>query len=72
MFRECVLNVFVHNRDDPLKNFTHLYNETEDRWHLSPAYDLTYSNTYLENIRPQLDGNGRNPGKKNFDGGNDS
>lgn len=42
----------------------YLYNETEDRWHLSPAYDLTYSNTYYGEHTTTVDGNGRNPGRK--------
>lgn len=36
-------NVFVHNRDDHSKNFSYLYDEVEQRWVLSLAYDLTYS-----------------------------
>ena len=31
---------------------------------LSPAYDLTYSNTYYGEHTTTVDGNGRNPGKK--------
>ena len=64
MFRRMCFNVFAHNRDDHSKNFTYLYNETEDRWHLSPAYDLTYSNTYYGEHTTTVDGNGRNPGRK--------
>lgn len=64
MFRRMCFNVFAHNRDDHSKNFTYLYNEAEDRWHLSPAYDLTYSNTYYGEHTTTVDGNGRNPGEK--------
>ena len=46
MFRRMCFNVFAHNRDDHSKNFTYLYDDEKDRWSLSPAYDLTYSNTY--------------------------
>lgn len=35
-----------------------------DSWRLSPAYDLTYSNTYYGEHTTTVDGNGRNPGKK--------
>ena len=42
MFRLMCFNVFAHNRDDHSKNFSYLYREDEDRWILSPAYDLTY------------------------------
>lgn len=53
-----------YNRDDHSKNFTYLYDEKEDKWHLSPAYDLTYSNTYYGEHTTTVDGNGRNPEKK--------
>lgn len=33
-------------------------------WRLSPAYDLTYSNTYYGEHTTTVDGNGKNPGKK--------
>ena len=64
MFRRMSFNVFAHNRDDHSKNFTYLYNEEKDCWRLSPAYDLTYSNTYYGEHTTTVDGNGRNPGKK--------
>ena len=62
MFRRMCFNVFAHNRDDHSKNFTYLYNEQENRWRLSPAYDLTYSNTYFGEHTTTVDGNGRDPG----------
>lgn len=64
MFRRMCFNVFAHNRDDHSKNFTFLYCEEEDAWRLSPAYDLTYSNTYYGEHTTSVDGNGRDPGKK--------
>ena len=57
-------NVFAHNRDDHAKNFTYLYNENERRWHLSPAYDLTYSTTSYGEHTTTIDNNGFDPGKK--------
>lgn len=57
-------NVFAHNRDDHSKNFAYLYDEGEDRWHLSPAYDLTYSSTYYGEHTTTVEGNGQNPGRK--------
>ena len=62
--RRMCFNVFAHNRDDHSKNFTYLYNDEKDRWSLSPAYDLTYSNTYYGEHTTTVDGNGRNPGRK--------
>ncbi len=64
MFRRMCFNVFAHNRDDHSKNFSYLYDEAKDEWRLSPAYDLTYSNTYYGEHTTSVDGNGRNPGKK--------
>lgn len=65
MFRRMCFNVFAHNRDDHSKNFTYLYDEMKKGWRLSPAYDLTFSNTYYGEHTTMVDGNGRNPGKRN-------
>ncbi len=64
MYRRMCFNVFAHNRDDHSKNFTFLYDEKQDQWRLSPAYDLTYSNTYYGEHTTSVDGNGKNPGKR--------
>lgn len=64
MFRRMCFNVFAHNRDDHSKNFTYLYDEINDSWCLSPAYDLTFSNTYYGEHTTTVDGNGRDPGRK--------
>ena len=45
MYRLMCFNVFAHNRDDHSKNFSFIYNDNEKVWELSPAYDLTYSNS---------------------------
>ena len=64
MFRIMCFNVFAHNRDDHSKNFSFLHDEDENQWHLSPAYDLTYSSTYYGEHTTTVDGNGKNPGEK--------
>ena len=64
MFRRMCFNVFAHNRDDHAKNFSFLYDEDIAGWRLSPAYDLTYSNTYFGEHTTSIDGNGANPGEK--------
>ena len=64
MFGRMCFNVFAHNRDDHSKNFTFLYDEDSDSWRLSPAYDLTYSNTYYGEHTTSVDGNGRNPSER--------
>ncbi len=42
LFKRMVFNVVFANIDDHLKNFSFLYDDDKDRWHLAPAYDLTY------------------------------
>jgi len=41
-FRRMVFNVIARNQDDHTKNIAFLMS-TDGKWHLSPAYDLTYS-----------------------------
>ena len=42
MIRRMVFNVVAHNRDDHAKQHAFVYG-VDRQWHLSPAYDLTYS-----------------------------
>ena len=65
MFRRMCFNVFAHNRDDHAKNFTYIYEEKKG-WRLSPAYDLTYSNTYYGEHTTTVDGEGAAPTEKNL------
>ena len=51
-------NVFSHNLDDHSKNFSFLYNSDKKCWELSPAYDLTYSNTYFGEHTTSVNGKG--------------
>lgn len=60
MYRLMCFNVFAHNRDDHSKNFSFLYDRSRG-WHLSPAYDLTYSNSVGGEHATCVNGNGRNP-----------
>lgn len=64
LYRLMCFNVFAHNRDDHSKNFTYLFDEKEERWLLSPAYDLTYSYSLGGEHATTVHGNGRNPGMK--------
>lgn len=64
MYRLMCFNVFAHNRDDHSKNFSYIYNTEEKMWKLSPAYDLTYSNSIGGEHATMVDGNGYNPGMK--------
>lgn len=62
LYRLMCFNVFAHNRDDHSKNFTYRYDEKSESWHLSPAYDLTYSNSIGGEHATAVHGNGVNPG----------
>lgn len=62
LYKLMCFNVYAHNRDDHSKNFTYLYNENTGSWILSPAYDLTYSNSIGGEHATTVDGNGTNPG----------
>ena len=60
MYRRMCFNVFSHNQDDHAKNFTFLYDMKDNAWKLSPAYDLTYSNTYFNEHTTSVNGVGKN------------
>ena len=64
LYRQMCFNVFAHNRDDHSKNFSFLY--TDGRWSLSPAYDLTYSNSIGGEHATMVNGNGRCPGMEDL------
>jgi serine/threonine-protein kinase HipA len=59
MFRLMCFNVFSHNRDDHSKNFSFLY--TDNRWQVSPVYDLVYAGGMGGEHATTIDGEGRNP-----------
>ena len=66
LYRLMCFNVFAHNRDDHSKNFSFIYLDGENRWVLSPAYDLTYSYSIGGEHATTVDGNGKNPGMKDI------
>ena len=41
-FRRMAFNVFAHNRDDHVKNFSYLMDRSGD-WRFAPAYDIVFS-----------------------------
>ena len=61
LFKLMCFNVFAHNRDDHSKNFSFLYDDTKKEWHLSPAYDLTYSFSFNGEHATTINGEGKNP-----------
>ena len=66
MFRLMCFNVFAHNRDDHSKNFSFLFDDTKKEWHLSPAYDLTYSFSFNGEHATTINGEGKNPSLENI------
>ena len=63
MFRLMCFNVFTHNRDDHSKNFSFVY---DAGWKLSPAYDLTYSDSINGEHATTINGEGKNPTKEDL------
>ncbi len=43
LYRRMIFNLVFCNHDDHLKNHAFVYDEKQSAWHLSPAYDITYS-----------------------------
>ncbi len=66
MYRRMCFNVFSHNLDDHTKNFSFLYLYDKKCWRLSPAYDLTYSNTYYGEHTTSVNGKGKNITEKDL------
>ena len=60
LYKRMCFNVFAHNRDDHSKNFSYLY--VDNKWRLSPAYDLTYSSSLNGEHATTINGNGKDPG----------
>lgn len=61
MYRLMCFNVFAHNRDDHARNFSYLYHESDKRWRLSPAYDLTFCHSLNGEHATTINGNGSYP-----------
>lgn len=60
LFRLMCFNVFAGNRDDHAKNFSYLYDESNDCWHLSPAYDITCNVGVYGEHAATVNGRGKN------------
>ena len=61
-FERCVFNVLTHNRDDHAKNFAFTLG-SDDRWRLSPAFDLTFSFGPGGEHSTAIAGEGKLPGR---------
>ena len=69
VLRACrcmVFNVLAHNRDDHVKNFAFLLDDTTGDWALSPAYDLLYAPGPGGEHTMSLAGEGKNPGRSHL------
>lgn len=60
MFRRMVFNAVFENLDDHTKNFAFLYDEDNEMFRLSPAYDLTPTTTYYGEHTTSVNGKGKN------------
>ncbi len=59
-FRLMVFNIFAHNRDDHVKNFAFMLNESGE-WRVTPAYDLTFTHGHGGEHTLTVAGEGRAP-----------
>ena len=69
VLRACrcmVFNVLAHNRDDHVKNFAFLLDDTTGDWALSPAYDLLCTPGPGGEHTMSLAGEGKNPGRSHL------
>ena len=57
LFRQMIFNVLIGNKDDHAKNFSFLYQN--DKWQLSPAYDLLPSDGFNNNHTTTILGKGK-------------
>ncbi len=60
VFNIMCFNVFAHNQDDHSKNFSFIYDVSNGRWKLSPAYDITFSSTSWNEESTTVGGKGKN------------
>ena len=65
-FRRMVFNVLAHNRDDHVKNFAFILDDTTCEWALTSAYDLMYAAGPGGEHTMTLAGEGRDPGRSHM------
>jgi len=64
--RSMVFNVLAHNRDDHIKNFAFLFDDTHNEWTLSPAYDVVFSTGPGGEHSMTVAGESRSPSEEQF------
>ena len=67
ILRLAAFNVFAHNRDDHSKNIGFLMDEN-GQWKVTPAYDLTFSNSGHGMHSTMVNGESANPTKEHLMG----
>ena len=65
-FRRMAFNVLSHNRDDHVKNFAFILDDTTGDWALTPAYDLLFTPGPGGEHTMTLAGEARNPGRSHM------
>jgi len=65
VLRIAAFNVFANNCDDHSKNFAFLMDES-GKWEMSPAYDLTFSQSFNGMHSTMVAGESKFPGKKHL------
>lgn len=65
VLRLAAFNIYSHNRDDHSKNFSWLMDQN-GTWRMSPAYDLTYSSTGIDEHITRVAGEVANPGRSHL------
>lgn len=64
--KRALFNYFISNQDDHAKNFAFLCSDN-DKWSLSPFYDVIYSPSPYGQHMTSYGGNGKLPSKKSLD-----
>lgn len=65
ILRLAAFNVFAHNKDDHSKNISYLM-DSQGKWQLAPAYDITFSNSSHGFHSMMISGESKNPTKSDL------
>ncbi len=65
-FRQMLFNIAMHNRDDHSKNFAFMWQEQQQTWQLSPAYDLMFSAGIYGEHTMTIAGEGKAPKREHI------
>lgn len=65
-FRRMLFNIFAHNRDDHVKNFSFMFDK-QAQWQLAPAYDLMPTTGIAGEHTMSINGEGKKPQLKDLE-----